>query len=217
MGLLDRLRVALGGKTAEPQATSTPQVVPPRMPPAEPGQRLTPARLASRLLREHQGDVPSDVLRAEAESVGFKPETIERLILRFQDGPAESEPVKVRTVMVEGLRIVDLSGLESVRMRVKGVAHSLADPERSRHGGRDYLLIPEPDNPADASAVAVYGKGRRVGYISTARAATLAPLLARIGADAYRVTGTGTSPSSTMLWVDVPKVDGLRKLATGPH
>ncbi len=107
---------------------------------------------------------------------------------------------------------MDLSGLDSTRRRIKGSAYSVSDAERARYGGPEYLLIAEPDNEADPSAVAVYGKGHRVGYVSTPRAAGLAPLLAQIDADAFRVTGVGTSEShGTRLWVDVPKVDSLRR------
>ena len=70
----------------------------------------------------------------------------------------------------------------------------------------------EPDNPTDVQAVAVYGRGHRVGYLSQARAASTAPLLAQLRGDAFRVTGTGTTPNSIVLWVDAPKVDALRKL-----
>lgn len=98
-----------------------------------------------------------------------------------------------------------------MRTRIKGSAYYVTDVERDRYGGREYLLVREPDNAVDASAVAVYGRGRKVGHLSAARSAALAPLLDELGADAYRVTGTGTSANSMILWIDAPKVDALRK------
>ncbi|MCC6497897.1 MAG: hypothetical protein IT193_16720 [Propionibacteriaceae bacterium] len=179
------------------------------MPPRE----LTPATLANDLLREYPDEIPPEVIRERAETAGFKPETIARLVARFSEPLPAPEPLRVRTVNVAALRVVDLSGLDSVRTRIKGSGYCVTDAGRKLYGGTEYLLIPEPDNPIDPSAVAVYGKGRRVGYLSTARAGTIAPILTRLGADGYRVTGTGTTPNSVVLWVDVPKVAGLRKFA----
>ncbi|MFC7404298.1 HIRAN domain-containing protein [Georgenia alba] len=99
----------------------------------------------------------------------------------------------------------------TTRTRVKGSAYAVSDAERARYGGREHLLIAEPDNEADPSAVAAYGKGHRVGYLSTARAASLAPLLAQLPGDAFRVTGSSTTSSTIVLWVDVPKVEPLRR------
>ena len=215
MGLFDWFRRHRTGDVHETRTAETVEFTQPTLEVrvTRPPQRLTPATLASELIREYPHQVPAEVLTARAQAAGFKPETIERLVARLTGEPTQPEPVRVRTISVEALRIVDLSGLDSVRMRVKGVGHSVTADERDLYGDREYLLVPEPDNPTDPSAVAVYGKGRRVGYVSTSRAATVAPLLAQIGADAYRVTGTGTTPSSSMLWVDIPRMDALRKFA----
>ena len=56
-----------------------------------------------------------------------------------------------------------------------------------------------------------------MGHLSAARAASLTPLLDQLGGEAYRVTGTGVTANSTVLWVDVPKVDALRKFVRGQN
>lgn len=124
-----------------------------------------------------------------------------------------AEPVRKRTVNPDSLRVVDLRALESVRTRIKGVGYCVEDGDRRKFGGREYLLIPDPGNAFDPKAVAVYGKGRMVGYLSASRAGMLSPILQQMDADAFKVSGTGTSSNSIMLWVDAPKVEALRKFA----
>ena len=165
-----------------------------------------PGPLAKRLHAEFPDGVPTDVLFERAEAAGLDPQAVDRAL----DAVREAARVKVRRVKVGDLRVADLASLESVRTRIKGSAYWVTDKDRRRYGGSEYLLIREPENEADASAVAVYGKGRKVGHLSAARAASLAPLLDRLDADAFRVTGAGTSPNSIVLWVDVPKVGALR-------
>lgn len=127
---------------------------------------------------------------------------------------AEGERVRVSKVDVSTLRIVDLGELETVRTRIKGSMYVVTDAQRATHSGSEYLLIREPKNRVDTKAVAVYGKGRRVGYVSAAKAATLAPLLDSIEGDAFRVTGAGViEGGSSRLWVDLPKVGALRAFA----
>ena len=87
----------------------------------------------------------------------------------------------------------------------------MSDRERAKYGGTEYALVREPNNPHDSDAVAVYGKGRKVGYLSAAKAAAVAPSLDAMGAGAYRVGGTSVQGNSIRLWVDVPKVPGLRE------
>lgn len=123
------------------------------------------------------------------------------------------EPLRVSAIDPDALRIVNLTGLESWRTRIVGIAYNITDAERRRYGGRSYLLVLEPENPVDPKAIAVYGKGRRVGYLSAKRAAMMQPHLARIGADAYRVTGKGVTESSSMMHIDLPRIPPLRDFA----
>ncbi|QBR75336.1 hypothetical protein E3O41_02375 [Microbacterium sediminis] len=96
-------------------------------------------------------------------------------------------------------------------MRVKGTAAYVPDRQRRQVGGSAYTLVREPNNAHDPNAVAVLGReGRKVGYVSAARAAILAPLLDQLGADGYRVAGADATEYSVKLWVDIPKVDAMR-------
>lgn len=129
------------------------------------------------------------------------------------DQPREATAAKKHTIEMADLRIVDLAELPSLRTRIKGSAYWVTDAERRRHGGNEYLLVRERDNEHDPNAVAVYGRGRKVGSLSTAKAAALVPSLDRLSADAYRVTGAGTNAQSIRLWVDLPRTPVLRGFA----
>lgn len=55
----------------------------------------------------------------------------------------------------------------------------MEDRDREAYSGREYPLVREPENKHDSNAVAVYGRGRKVGYLSTAKAAGVGPELDR--------------------------------------
>lgn len=120
-------------------------------------------------------------------------------------------PVKVETFDSGGLRVLDLRELPSTRLRIKGSANWVTDLERGTFGGTEYLLVREPKNRFDKSAVAVHGKGRKVGYVSAAKAAALAPILDPLPFDAFQVSGTSVIENSIRLWVDIPKIVELRQ------
>lgn len=90
------------------------------------------------------------------------------------------------------LRVLDLRDVAYGRHRIVGSANYVTDDERGVYGGKSYLLVREPDNPHDGNAVAVYGRKRKVGYLSAAKAAGLASLLDGLGFDA---TGSGVRQS----------------------
>ncbi|MFB8370360.1 HIRAN domain-containing protein [Pseudarthrobacter sp. NPDC055928] len=135
--------------------------------------------------------------------------------------PAIAEPVAepktpgVKKVMLDeaGLSVLDLRELASSRFRIVGSAYWVTDSGRYKHGGNDYLLVREPKNKWDANAVAVYGKGRKVGHLTEAKAAALAPILDELGFGAYRVGGTAPAPNSIRMWVDLPALPKLRAFA----
>ena len=106
---------------------------------------------------------------------------------------------------------MDLSPIESSRLRIVGGAYWVTHAERNKFGGTTYLLVREPSNEHDPNAVAVYGRGRKVGHLSRAKAKALAPLLDQLEADAFGVTGEGTSRNSMRMWVDLPRVEPLRR------
>lgn len=123
----------------------------------------------------------------------------------------EWEPVKVRTIEPSGMQIADLRKLESIRTRIVGTGYQIEWGQRKRFGGASYLLVLEPENAVDPLAVAVYGRGRRVGYLSAKRAAMLHPLLTQINADAFRVAGKGVTENSGVLHIDLPRIPELRR------
>lgn len=112
--------------------------------------------------------------------------------------------------------LVDLRPLDSTRMRIKGVLYHVADSARRRAGDVKYVLIREPNNPHDSMAVKVVtSTGTMVGYVSAKRASLMAPLLDKIGAGGYLVSGTAATDHSIALLVDLPRVPELRKYAAG--
>ncbi|TLM72424.1 HIRAN domain-containing protein [Pseudarthrobacter sp. NamB4] len=109
--------------------------------------------------------------------------------------------------------ILDLRELPSSRFRIVGSAFWVSDAGRYKHGGNEYLLVREPKNEWDANAVAVYGKGRKIGHLSEAKAAALSPIFDELGFGAYRVSGTAPAPNSIRMWVDLPAIPKLRSFA----
>jgi len=122
--------------------------------------------------------------------------------------PDESDIIPPTTLSV--VEPTDLRSLDSTRMRIKGIGNYVGWNERRAVGGTTYVLVREPDNPHDSCAVLVLSDGRKVGYVSAARAKILAPLFDSLGSAGYLVGGTGPSDESVQLWVDIPKADVLR-------
>lgn len=121
----------------------------------------------------------------------------------------------VKKVMLDeaGVSILDLRELPSSRFRIVGSAYWVTDSGRYKHGGNEYLLVREPKNKWDAHALAVYGKGRKVGYLTEARAAALAPIMDKLPFDAYRVGGAPPASNSITMWVDIPALPKFRAFA----
>ena len=130
----------------------------------------------------------------------------------------ETEPGMVgvkRVVLSEtGLSVLDLRELPSNRFRIVGSAYWVTDTGRYKHGGNEYSLVREPKNRWDANAVAVYGKGRKVGYLTKAKAAALAPIFDALPYGAFRVGGAPPSGNSITMWVDIPALPKLRKFTS---
>lgn len=129
----------------------------------------------------------------------------------------ESEPGSLgvkRVVLVEAeLSVLDLRELPSSRFRIVGSAYWVTDIGRHKHGSDAYLLVREPRNRWDTNAIAVYGMERKVGYLTEAKAAALAPILDGLPYDAFRVGGAAPSGNSITMWVDIPALPKLRKFA----
>lgn len=211
MDLRPRLRRMFTRGATKPSAARVADASSTRARPSPSSVHATPARLAHDLLVEFPDGVSDDVLAARAEAENLKPQTVGRVLERLRAGPRKATEIRRRKVDLSALEVIDLRGLPSVRTRIKGSAYSVNDAERAKYGGTEYLLVRETDNSTDPRAIAVYGKGHRVGYLSESRAASTSPLLAQLRGDAFRVVGTGTTTNSIILWVEVPRVDALRK------
>lgn len=194
MGMIQKFMAALRGEGAVTTATE--------------------ARQASAL--DPEASAPSEVvtsvslLSPEPQSPPRVPEGRAEPVQK-----AESQPASVKKVMLDevGLSVLDLRELPSSRFRIVGSAYWVTDSGRYKHGGNDYLLVREPKNKWDANAVAVYGKGRKVGHLTEAKSAALAPIFDELGFGAYRVGGTAPAPKSIRMWVDIPAIPKLRAFA----
>jgi len=113
---------------------------------------------------------------------------------------------------VSEMRLMDLAAVQAVRHRIVGLAHyTPAGRDREQYGDTTYVLVLEPENKADKNAIAVYGHncGRKVGFLSAAKAAQLHPILKRAEVDGFTVAGESTRGISEQLWVDVPNARGM--------
>lgn len=115
------------------------------------------------------------------------------------------------TLDMDAANVADLRGLPSARYRIKGSSFVVSDSNRERFGGSEYHLVREPKNRHDACAVAIYGQGHKVGYVSASKAAALAPLLDQLPEDVFLVGGNGVISNSIRLWVDLPTLSEFRK------
>ena len=61
--------------------------------------------------------------------------------------------------------------------RIAGMPHHEDSQRPECAPGRPVTLVPEPTNPADKNAIAVYANRRLVGYVPRSAAKRLAPLL----------------------------------------
>jgi hypothetical protein len=95
---------------------------------------------------------------------------------------------------------------------VRGTWNYVPDRQRGRFESPEFLLMREPKNEHDASAVAIYSMQRLIGYVPSATAGTIAPLLDKLNdCDGFVVKGAadvgGTMPR---FFVDLPTVPELR-------
>jgi hypothetical protein len=125
---------------------------------------------------------------------------------------APSSRTKKSVVDEDELSVLDLRAIPSVRARIVGTGNYVSDRQRDTFGGSEYLLVREPRNKHDSNAVAIYGKGRKVGYVSASKAASIAGMLDALNFEAFKVGGEGTASNSSRLWADLPTVPGLRAL-----
>ena len=121
--------------------------------------------------------------------------------------------------------IVDVVGTATYQEALAAVAGG--EPDAALHVEKWAHLVPEPDNPWDRNAVAVYVDGRKVGYLPREHTAAYASLLGQIwanyrgravcraviGGDQYQVT----SQLGAVTEVDEAQFDVKLALATPEH
>ncbi|RRJ85603.1 hypothetical protein EG850_12745 [Gulosibacter macacae] len=120
-----------------------------------------------------------------------------------------------RRKKLDDLQVVDLSGLDTIRQKVKGVSFYLSVNERKHAVANSFMLVRDPRNEYDSNAVGVYSpEGRQVGHVSASRAVILAPEFDRIGADAYRVSGAPPNTEGSVVpFIDLPTAPAIRAFA----
>lgn len=128
-------------------------------------------------------------------------------------GNYTNEDVETVTLPSGDFSVLDLTELQTVRARIVGSGFWVTTRERAVYGGMEYLLVREPKNKHDENAVAIYGKGRKVGYVTTSKAAAISALLDSMGHDRYLIGGAGVDPNSSRLWADLPSIPALRQFA----
>ena len=178
MGFWSTVKEVLNGGTSTP-APTTPAPTAPVTPSAADRKAIAAEIVAA---ERSSGRSHWDVGVEIAERHGLSVFDVHDEYMRESDRldrreEALANPVKAETVEPMSLTVLDLRELPSIRMRIKGSSNWVTDKERGNFGGTEYLLVREPKNRHDESAIAVYGKGRKVGYVSAAKAAALAPLL----------------------------------------
>jgi hypothetical protein len=173
----------------------------------------SPVRVAASIARPafESAEQPHTERVPVSPCVGSFDEWVETISAKFAP-VTRSRGVKKALVYVDELAIIDLRSLPSKRTRIVGSANWVTDAERGQYGGTEYLFVREPSNQYDPSAVAVVAHGRKVGYLSAAKASTFAnifdPFPTRY--DGYLVSGISVIENSIRLWVDVPSVPSMR-------
>lgn len=122
--------------------------------------------------------------------------------------------VSKKTIDVDTMRLLDLRSLDSIPLRLRGISHYVSERGRSEYGDTELVLQREPNNRHDTFAIAVYGKGRKIGYVSKGRANQLTPLLDELDYDGFIVEGgvEADPERTTQLKVMLPRVPELRTL-----
>jgi hypothetical protein len=103
----------------------------------------------------------------------------------------------------------DLRGLPSVQAGVQGTSYHVPNSAAS-YAIEEYVLVREPRNRHDANAIAVYADGRKFGYVSATKAASLAPHFDRLGITAAVVGGLVRSRGKALMLL--PKIEAMRQL-----
>lgn len=106
----------------------------------------------------------------------------------------------------------DLRGLDTRRVALEKTHFLVNDRERRGDERRAYVMRHVASTRHDDAAVTVSSHGRGVGSLPPEAAASIAPLLRRIGGAAI-INGAGSLPGSIRLWVDLPTSAALGEFA----
>lgn len=185
--------------------------------PMHPDRPVHPKKVARSLHGRPGFDGDPEVVAREAEiaDVDLEAVRVELARLTGRDESRQSHPeaggAKVERIRVSSLDSVDLTTLPGIATRIVGQFAWLADDERDRYHSDTYLLVREPDNDYSTDAIAVFGRGRKVGYVPEGRAKGLAPLLDSIAAGAFIVMSGEARGAKHQ--VVLPRVPALRAFA----
>jgi HIRAN domain len=95
-------------------------------------------------------------------------------------------------------------------VRCVGMGSYLTPGERNRLDLSTAIAAPEPTNPVDKNAVAIInGDGRKLGYLSAAKAAGYAPIVAKLGALQLDCRMDGSQ-----IMLSLPTLPALRAVAS---
>ncbi|SDS10959.1 hypothetical protein SAMN04489860_0814 [Paraoerskovia marina] len=106
--------------------------------------------------------------------------------------------------------VLDLSGVDSVRVRIVATDVLLGEEERESVDRTEYLVVREPADVDAVSTLAVFDGERKIGYLSPAKADLLVPLLDSMPADAFRIAGDPDVAKPEQFWAFIPRVPALR-------
>lgn len=106
-----------------------------------------------------------------------------------------------------------LTQVQAVQARIVRSEFWFTTRERAVYGGMEYLLVQGPKNKHGENAVAINGKGCKLGYVTTSKAAAISELLDPMGYDRHLFGGAGVDPSSFRLCSDLPSIPALRRFA----
>lgn len=144
----------------------------------------------------------------EVEAAGLDIRAVDEAL----DQIRERASITIERLHVADADIHDLAALPARGMRVVGNSFWVTWEERRKYSGNCYVLVREPHHSTDQNAIAVYCKGRKVGYIPTATAQRYAPLLDTLPAEGFAVGGQGVGSGSKMT-VNLPTTPALRSHA----
>jgi hypothetical protein len=187
--------------------------------PMHPDRPVHPKKVARSLHGRPGFDNDPEVIAREAEIADVDPEAVRAELARLAERDEnrrlhpEAGGAKVERIRESSLDCVDLTAIPGIATRIVGQFAWLADHERDRYHADTYLLVREPGNVYSADAIAVFGRGRKVGYVPEGRAKGLAPLLDSIAGDAF-IVASGEARGARHQVV-LPRVPALRAFAAG--